>query len=123
ERERLAELVRAFGRQRDVVRVAADGTVVVIGRNGVEGAAAHGHAPEAAPRRLRAREPGHAGRRRGSEGDGDGPPLKAERRGKLLLDAAIVGHHWPRVLEWSFHDSAVRLHEPLLARERLARER
>src|SRR4029453_11891338 len=88
--ERLAELAGALGGQGNVVRVAADWAVVVIGRNRVERSLRGGQTPEAAARGFRSAELGHAERWSRSEGDSYGSPLQAKGACELPLDRAIV---------------------------------
>jgi hypothetical protein len=90
--KRFLEFAMAFGGQRNVVSVAADGAIVVVGGDGVEDAASGGEAPEAAAGGLGAGEFGDARRRGALEFYGDGAGFQRERFGELLFEAAIVSH-------------------------------
>src|SRR5262249_18304643 len=93
--EDLRQLLRALARQRDVVRVRADRTVVVIGWHREERPSLHREPPERAARRLGPRELFHAGRRTVAEGDGDRAPRHAQTRSQSSFDRAVVRHAPP----------------------------
>src|SRR5262249_30333809 len=95
EPERLRKLRGPLGRQRDVVRVAADRAVVMVGGLGVEGSLGRGEPPEATARGLGPAELRDARRWRGPERDADRAALQAEGSGELSFDASIVRHRWP----------------------------
>jgi len=90
--ERLIEFLCAPGRQWHVMGIAADRTVVVIRRNGMEGAPFGCQAPEAATGGLGSSELGDVVGRRLPKRDGDRMVPKLKYPGKALLDAGIVCH-------------------------------
>lgn len=92
EGERLLEFLRAFRREGNVMRVAANRAVVMVTGRGVEGPPLRGDPLETAPRWFRSRELRYPRRRGVSERDGDGPPLEVDGLGEALLYAAIVRH-------------------------------
>src|SRR5690349_6823331 len=93
--EHLRQLSGARRRQGNVVGVAPDRTVVVIGGHGVERAPLHSQAPEGASRRLGAGERLHAGGRGIAKRDGHRPACEPETIAQTLFDRAVVGHARP----------------------------
>src|SRR4029453_4024121 len=90
--ERAGQVGLTLGRQRNVVRVAADGTVEVIRGYCVKDLATCRKTPETAPRWLRTRKREYSFRRSVAESDGNWTAGQTEYIGQPPLHLRVVSH-------------------------------
>lgn len=93
ETERRTELVRAIQRQRNVVRIGTDRTVVVITVDREKDAPLGGKAPEGATRWHRTCELGDSRRSHVGKGNCDRPPRQSKFGRELLFQSTVVVDH------------------------------